>query len=121
MMGLHEVEATTTLPDEIASGLGIGLAAAARLLPVDGSGRATHPASLTRWIAHGTRGASGQLVRLEAVRIGRKLVTTPAAIRRFLVRLAAEDDRPLLPAPPTGRRAEEMRREEEAQLRALGL
>jgi hypothetical protein len=118
---MHEMEVSASLPDEIASGQGIGLAQAARLLPVDASGRATHPATLTRWIKNGTTSASGRTVHLEALRVGRRLLTSAGAIRRFLARLAQQDDTPAIPAPPTGRAAERLREAETRRLRELGL
>jgi hypothetical protein len=60
-------------------------------------------------------------VRLEGLRVGRRLLTSPGAIRRFLAALAEQDSTPPLPAPPTGRAAARLRDEETRRLRAVGL
>jgi hypothetical protein len=48
----------------------ISLAQAAKLLPSGRSGRPVHVATLGRWIATGCRTSSGEIIRLEAVRMG---------------------------------------------------
>ena len=58
------------------------LADAARALPALRGERKIHVSTLYRWISHGTRG-----VRLEAVKIGRTLVTSREALQRFAERL----------------------------------
>lgn len=71
----------------------ITLAEARRLLP-------TRPdiSTLWRWARKGVKG-----VRLEYLRVGAKIVTSEAALRRFGAALAATDDNPD-PRPPTPRR-----------------
>jgi hypothetical protein len=53
--------------------------------------------------------------------MGRRLLTSPGAIRRFLARLAQQDDTPAIAAPPTGRAAERLREAETRRLRELGI
>ena len=72
----------------------ITLAAAARRLPkIDG--RKVAVATLWRWSRRGLRG-----VRLEYARVGRRVCTTQAALRRFFNQLAELDERVPLPARP---------------------
>jgi hypothetical protein len=48
------------------------------------NGSPISPATSYRWIGKGILAKDGQRVRLEAVRLGRELVTTEAAVQRFL-------------------------------------
>lgn len=78
---------------------------ATRALPQPG-GRAIHTTTLWRWARQGLRGAGGSLVRLEYIRLGRKLFTSKEALARFAERLAAaDDDAPEIPVSATGRHA----------------
>jgi len=71
----------------------LALAAAARRLPkVDG--RKIAIPTIWRWCRRGLRG-----VRLEYVRVGRRVCTTQAALRRFFNQLAELDEH----VPPPGR------------------
>ena len=62
------------------------LSEAARSLPAV-NGRRPHCSSLWRWCRRGVRG-----VKLEYVRVGRRVCTTAEALSRFVNRLAAEDE-----------------------------
>jgi hypothetical protein len=62
----------------------ISLVQAARLIPPGRNGKATHISTLMRWINPGARG-----VRLEAVRLGGRWLTSAAALQRFADRLTA--------------------------------
>jgi hypothetical protein len=66
----------------------LGFAAAGRRLP-GRDGKHVHPATLTRWALNGVRGASGETIRLEAVRVGGRWVTSAEALERFAKRLTA--------------------------------
>ena len=70
---------------EIAAGQGLSITQAARRLPSSRNGRPVSFASVFRWILKGVRIWDGRTVRLEAARLGRKWVTTPAAIQRFVM------------------------------------
>jgi hypothetical protein len=96
----------------------MGLADAARMLP-GRDGRAVHPATLTRWIAKGAKGPDGGRVRLEAVRVGGRWVTSAEAVQRFVEALtptpeavAAESSRGSATAPTTPRPSATGRRRE---------
>src|SRR5262249_11181216 len=62
----------------------VHLVEAARLVPPGPSGRPPHLSTLLRWINPGVRG-----VRLEAVRLGGRWVTSREALQRFADRLTA--------------------------------
>jgi hypothetical protein len=57
---------------------GISVPQAARSIPPTRLDKPVHPSTIVRWILHGVRG-----VRLEAVRVGGRWVTTHEAIERF--------------------------------------
>ena len=56
-----------------------------------------HPATLTRWLLRGVKSLSGQLVRLEAERLGCRWVTSEAALSRFTEALSTQ---PIQQSPP---------------------
>jgi hypothetical protein len=91
----------------------ICLAQAAKLLPPGRRGKATHVSTLMRWINPGARG-----VRLEAVRLGGRWLTSAAALQRFADRLTdLETGRVLDQAATTDHAAERA----EQELTRLGL
>lgn len=49
--------------------------------------RAIAPSTVTRWIHKGIRAGDGTIVRLEAVKIDKSLMTTRESIRRFFTTL----------------------------------
>lgn len=68
----------------------LSLRTAAALLP---SGRGGRPVSfncLLRWILNGAKAPSGETVKLEAVRLGGRWITSREAIQRFADRLTPE-------------------------------
>jgi hypothetical protein len=94
---------------------GLTPARAARLVPPlrqrrDPSGHLepvpTHPSTIVRWIVSGVRARDGSLVRLEAIRVGGRWVTTARCLTAFAARLTAAQTvpacqpaaRPLSPA-----------------------
>jgi hypothetical protein len=77
------------------------LAEAAKALPRLRGGKRIHLATLYRWISGGVRG-----VRLESLRLGRTVVTSREALRRFAERLTAAPRPAAPPATAAARRAE---------------
>lgn len=77
-----------------------------------------HPATLTRWILKGARAVDGRRVKLEAVRLGCRWLTSEGALRRFADALGvpAADDAPA--GTPTARQRASDRAA--ADLRAMG-
>jgi hypothetical protein len=65
----------------------LSLSAAAALVPPARSGKRTHLSTILRWILDGSKGPNGERVKLEAVRIGGRWMTTRSALQRFVERL----------------------------------
>ena len=61
----------------------LALAAAAKLVPPGRNGKRTHLSTLLRWITCGAKSPSGETVRLEAVRLGGRWITSREALQRF--------------------------------------
>src|SRR5262245_5802633 len=99
----------------------LSLTQAARLLPPGRGGRPVTLSCVLRWVLTGARGPSGERIRLEAVRVGGRWLTTREALQRFAEALTPRPDAPPAPAPRTaGQRA---RAAEKAgkQLEKLGI
>src|SRR5262245_35595457 len=76
---------TDKLLDEIEAGQGETLTRLARLIQPSRSGRPTSLSCLLRWVLSGVEGADGQRVYLEAARMSGKWISTPGALRRFVL------------------------------------
>ncbi|MFO0806064.1 MAG: DUF1580 domain-containing protein [Gemmataceae bacterium] len=76
-----------------------------------------HPATLTRYIRKGCRGAAGVRVKLEAIRDGGRYLTSREALDRFHERLNAQV--PVEPAP-TNSALDRMHEATECELEKLG-
>src|SRR5690242_15797742 len=100
---------------EILAGDGLTLSQAARTFPQGRKSRRTdqpapvNPSTLFRWHKYGVRLSSGVRVHLEAARVGNRLLTSRAALARFV--RAQQPDAPAQPAhvatPAQRRRAHE--------------
>jgi hypothetical protein len=78
---------------------------AAKLVPPSRGGKRTHISTILRWILEGAKTPAGEVVRLEAARLGGKWVTSREALQRFAERLTPNLDRQQrTPRPPAGRR-----------------
>jgi hypothetical protein len=64
----------------------IGLAHAARRLPPGREDKPVSPSTIWRWVVEGVRLSDGSRLRLEAVRIGGRWVTSVEALSRFASR-----------------------------------
>ena len=71
------------LPIDLSTETLIGLPAAANRLPAYRGGRPVSPSTLWRWIFTGVQLPDGSRVRLEAIRLGRRWLTSLEAIARF--------------------------------------
>lgn len=99
----------------------IPLTAAAKLIPPGRSGRRTHLSTLLRWINRGARGPGGTAIRLEAIRLGGRWLTSRAALQRFADRLTPTASDEPMPAPRTpGKRQRDSERAA-ARLTAKGI
>src|SRR5438309_219453 len=65
----------------------LSLAQAARIQPPGRAGRPVHISTLVRWITAGSRGPDGATVRLQAVRMGGRWLTTRAWLDDYARRL----------------------------------
>ena len=78
----------------------IPLAKACQFVPPARQGRRTHLSTLLRWIQKGAKAPDGTTLRLEAVRIGGRWMTSRAALQRFAEaltpNLGAVDSAPVL-------------------------
>jgi hypothetical protein len=95
------------------------LTQAARMLPPSRRGRPVHLSSVYRWILDGVKTPHGK-IRLEAIRLGGRWLTSVEALERFAARQTPNlEDAPQLPRTPTARRRASERAE--AQLQKLGI
>lgn len=84
----------------------ISIKAAAAQFPGRGPGKKLAFSTIWRWIFTGVRAADGQVVRLEAARLGARWVTSREAILRFSARLtqSTEDEPPAIRTPAARKR-----------------
>src|SRR4051812_20328400 len=84
----------------------MGLGEAARRMPSAREGKPVNPSPLWRWIHAGVKTSSGQVVRLDALRLGGRWVPSLEALQRFADAqtpdLGEADTRPT-PRTPTAR------------------
>ena len=89
---------TSTVAAEVAAGDVLTCPQLARRCPSTRQSRPLHPSTVLRWMLSGVRTAAGLTVRLEAVRLGGRWVTSAAAYQRFV-----EAQTPSLKANPMPR------------------
>jgi hypothetical protein len=106
---------------EVTAGEGLSLPQAARLLPSYRGGKAVNAATIWRWIVQGIVLPDGSCLRLEAVRLSGRWLTSRPALERFLRAQTPElAARP--PAPPrTPVRREKAAARAAAALAAAGI
>jgi hypothetical protein len=103
----------------LAEGDRVGLQAAGVIVGESNGGAAAHPTTISRWCLRGIKLTDGRVVRLEHYRCGGRIITTRAAIVRFLAaQTEAPNDTPT-PRTPTERRRAAARAS--AELEALGV
>jgi len=106
---------------DISSESTISLTQAARLLPLGRRGRPVSLSCVLRWVLSGAIGPSGERVRLEALRLGGRWVTSREALQRFAEALTPR----LSDAPPSPLRSPAARRrgseQAEAELEKFGI
>jgi hypothetical protein len=99
----------------------LSLAAAAAQTPPGRNGKRCHLSTILRWILRGAKAPDGTLVKLEALRLGGRWLTSREALQRFAENLTQRvpDEPRQLPCGPAGRRrASEAAA---AELKRLGL
>ena len=77
-------DAAPTLVERILSEDPIGAATAGRRMARIRMGKATHPATVTRWITVGIRLPGGRRLKLEGIRLNGHWVTSWPAVIRFV-------------------------------------
>ncbi|MBL8864819.1 MAG: DUF1580 domain-containing protein [Planctomycetia bacterium] len=85
------------------------MADAARMFGTFRQGKATHPSTPTRWCVKGFKLPNGETLKLEHIRVCGRLMTSRAAVLRFLERMQepADDTIPATRSPAERRRAAE--------------
>ena len=96
----------------------IPLSQAATRFPGHRGAQRLHPATLTRWILKGVRAFDGRRVKLEAVRIGCRWLTSEPALSRFATALGTPDNSTPPARSPAARRNASDRAD--AELRRMG-
>lgn len=86
----------------------ISLSQAARMLPPARRGRPVTISCVLRWLLNGVKLPSGGVVRLEAIRVGGRWLTSVEALERFAVRQTPN----LEATPVTSKRTSSLRRRE---------
>lgn len=108
---------TPQIITEIVNGDALGMSAAARLISGRRGGSRACPSTIWRWMNEGSRSAEGQIVKLEAARVGGHWFTSKAALTRFIEALTPVHAEPELTGPtPT---PSELRRAHEAAKKRL--
>lgn len=99
----------------------IPLAEACRHIPPGRNGKATHLSTLLRWILKGAKAPDGTTVRLDAVRLGARWMTSRQALQRFAEKLTPKlDDTVPAPAPRTQRQRQRASERAAAVLEKMG-
>ncbi len=68
---------------EIQKGEGLSLSAAGKLFPGHRVNRNVNPSTVFRWITKGVASPTGHVIKLEAVRVGARWLTSWGAVNRF--------------------------------------
>jgi hypothetical protein len=71
---------------EILAGAGLSISQASRRFPPYRENKPIAPSTVFRWMLNGVRLPDGSRVRLEAVRLGGRWLTSAPAIERFIAR-----------------------------------
>jgi len=85
---------------EIQAGGGMSLSAVGRMFPGHRGGPSIDPSTVFRWAKNGLK-VGGRTVKLEAVRVGSRLITSRPAVARFVNDLTFTNPPPALTPTPT--------------------
>jgi hypothetical protein len=100
------ISEVSSVLSEIQNGGGLSLSAAGRLFPGHRQNGSIHSSTVFRWVTAGAKTAAGQVVRLEAVRVGRRWLTSRGAISRFVAALTPNTDTPPARSPASSTAAQ---------------
>jgi hypothetical protein len=82
------------------------LVEACKLVPPARNGKKTQLSTVLRWILNGVRNPAGEVVRLEALRLGNRWMTSREALQRFAEGLTPKiggEPVPTMPRTPSAR------------------
>jgi hypothetical protein len=96
----------------------ISLSQAAARFPGHRGAERLHPATMTRWILRGVLAVDGRRVKLEAIRLGCRWLTSEPALQRFADALSTPPADSVPTRIPTARQKASARAA--AELRAMG-
>ncbi len=99
----------------------LSLPEALRLLPSGRQNKRPHISTTLRWVLTGAKAPSGEVVRLDAIRLGGKWITSREALQRFGDRLTPDLDRAQEPAPRPPARRRRASEKAARQLEKLGI
>lgn len=97
------IPAVASAPDvlsEIRAGGGQTLSAAGHQFPGHRRNGTVDPSTVFRWVTKGMRTQDGRVVRLEAVRVGGRWLTSGGAVARFVQALTDAAHPSSIPAAP---------------------
>jgi hypothetical protein len=99
----------------------LSLSQATHLLPLSRQGRPVTLGCILRWILHGAKGPDGQRVRLEAIRLGGRWITSREALQRFAEALTPRLSNDPAPRSRTPRRRQKASGRAASELEKLGI
>jgi hypothetical protein len=85
------LDESSRLLAEIQGGMGLGLAEVGAMFPGARGNVAINPATVYRWTVKGSKARNGERILLQSVRVGSRIVTTTAAVERFVSALSSAD------------------------------
>src|SRR5262245_56351012 len=106
---------------EVLDGAGLSLSQAARRFPPFRENKPVAPSTVFRWIASGVRLPDGSRVRLEAVRLGGRWLTSSPAIERFIARQTPNLNADPSPTPRTARQRQRVAEAAGKELEQMGI
>jgi hypothetical protein len=115
-------EAVPQVLAEIQAGDGLSLSAAGRMFPAHRGEGTIDPSTTFRWVTRGSRATDGRLVKLEAIRVGARWLTSRAAVARFVQALTATAalETTSTPAPRTAAARRKASESADAELKRRG-
>lgn len=97
------------------------LNSAARMFPPNRRGRPVSLSCILRWVLDGVRLSTGEVIRLEALRVGGRWLTTLEAIQRFAERQTPRLDSEPGPSTRTPTRRERASQRAAQRLEEMGI
>jgi hypothetical protein len=113
------VSATAELTHDLTRENLLSLAQAARRFPPFRLGRPVSPSCVWRWCRQGVKAPGASVVRLEAVRVSGRWLTSAEAISRFVARQTPAGDNEVSAPTPPPRTPGQRRRGNERAARVL--